>query len=268
MSLLLRLPRELRDQIYMCALYEADGLIYTENRNGIASLCRRSSKLSARRTFLALLRKGLFHQANVRRKLCRSEVNQLKYVCKQLYRETKGIALPQNHVILKDSSTLNAMDQCIPLLQHWSMLRRVVIRCSSRAFESDHGKEKLRAIIKYCNENTTVSVRVHIPYWSQEDLNFVLRGLSYLFALRGDSSLIAQLARVTSVSYLSDTDSEQVKMNTQIPSNVRWIPREEKFDRSLFERNVRRNPLLGSPSAQSAIAGLKELVEGWFIYGL
>ncbi|KAL5428452.1 hypothetical protein PMIN06_012817 [Paraphaeosphaeria minitans] len=57
-------------------------------------------------------------------------------------------------------------------------------------------------------------------------------------------------------------------MNVQVPLNLRWVPREEKFNPSLFERNIRRHPLLSSSSAQAAIEGLKELAEGWFIHGL
>ncbi|KAL5371513.1 hypothetical protein DPSP01_014208 [Paraphaeosphaeria sporulosa] len=268
MSLLLRLPRELRDQIYFTILYDADGLLYKQGKDGITRLCRRSTHRPSGKSILASLRRALPRRAFPRSRTHRSEINQLKYVCKQLYKETKGLALPQNRIILEDSRSLNAMEQCVPLFHRWSMLRQVAIKCSSMTFESDYGKAMLIAILNYCKENVDVSVRVHIPYWSQADPNFVPRGLSYLFALRKQSVFIKRLAQATSVTYLLDAESEQVRMNVQVPLNLRWVPREEKFNPSLFERNIRRHPLLSSSSAQAAMEGLKELAEGWFMHGL
>lgn len=268
MSPLLRLPRELRDQIYLTVLYDADGLLYKQDKNGINRLCRRSTHRSSHKRILVSLRRALLRRTFSRSRTHRSDINQLKYVCKQLYKETKGLALPQNRIILEDSRSLNALEQCVPLFHRWSMLRQVAIRCSSITFESDHGKTMLLTILNYCKENAGVSVRVHIPYWSQADPNFVLRGLSYLFALRKESRLVRRLAQATSVSYLLDAESEQVRMNVQAPPNLRWVPREEKFNPSLFERHIDRHPLLSSPSAQAAIEGLKELAEGWFMHGL
>ncbi|KAF9730304.1 hypothetical protein PMIN01_12237 [Paraphaeosphaeria minitans] len=184
MSPLLRLPQELRDQIYLTILYDADGLLYKQDKDGINRLCRRSTHRSSRKSILAALRRALLRRAFPRSRTHRSEINQLKYVCKQLYKETKGLALPQNRVILEDSRSFNAMEQCVPLFHRWSMLRQVAIKCSSMTFESDYGQAMLIAILNYCKENVDVSVRVHIPYWSQADPNFVPRGLSYLFALR------------------------------------------------------------------------------------
>lgn len=178
MPFLLRLPREIRDQILSYVLYEADGLAYKESKDGLARLCRRAATPSNCGALVALIRKGLFLRAFTRCRMHRSEINQVKYVCKQLYRETKGMVLPQNRVVLEDSRSLNSMDRCLSLFQDRSMLRRVAIKCSSKAFESDHGKSKLLAIMQYCIDNTHVSVRIHIPYWFQADFNFVPRGLS------------------------------------------------------------------------------------------
>ncbi|KAL5390089.1 hypothetical protein PMIN06_008634 [Paraphaeosphaeria minitans] len=268
MSPLLRLPRELRDQVYLTALYDADGLLYEQEKDGTTKLCRRSTHRSSRRRILASLRRVFLHRAFSRSRSHRSEINQLKYVCKQLYKETKGLALSQNRIVLEDSRSVNAMERCIPLFHRWSSLRQVAIRCSSMTFESDHGKAMLMAILNYCKENVDVSVRVHIPYWPQADPNFVPRGLSYLFALRNEFAYIKRLAQTTSVSYLLDAEYEQVRMNVQVPLNLRWVPREERFNESLFERNIRRHPWLSSSSAQGAIEGLKKLAEGWFVDGL
>ncbi|KAL5402568.1 hypothetical protein PMIN03_010566 [Paraphaeosphaeria minitans] len=268
MSSLFRLPRELRDEVYLTVLYDADGLIYKTDRDGIARLCRRSAPRSSHKRIFASLRKAFSRRAFPRSRNHRSEINQLKYVCKQLYKETKGLALPQNRIILEDSRSLNAMEQCIPLFRRWSMLRKVAIKCSAMTFESYGGKAMLIAILNYCMENVDISVRVHIPYWSQSDLNFVPRGLSYLSVLRKETTLIKQLAQETSISYLLDDESEQIKMDIQVPPNLRWVPREEKFSLSLFERNIRRHPWFRSPSARTVIEELKELAEGWVVNGL
>ncbi|KAL5441096.1 hypothetical protein PMIN06_009448 [Paraphaeosphaeria minitans] len=268
MSSLFRLPRELRDEVYLAVLYDADGLLYKKDKDGIARLCRRSAHQSSRKSILASLRRAFPGRAFPRSRAHRSEANQLKYVCKQLYKETKGLALPQNRIILEDSRSLNAMGQCIPLFRRWSMLRNVAIKCFSMTFESDCGKTMLIAILNYCMENVDVCVRVHIPYWSQADPNFVPRGLSYLSALRKETTLIKRLAQETSISYLLDDESKQIKMDVQVPPNLRWAPKEEEFNLSLFGRNARRHPWLSSPSARAVIEVLKELAEGWVVNGL
>ncbi|OAL42649.1 hypothetical protein IQ07DRAFT_669108 [Pyrenochaeta sp. DS3sAY3a] len=268
MSPLFWLPRELRDQIYMYVLYDAHGLLYKPAKDGTSILSPRSVNLPSRKSILAWLHRASLGRTFARRTKIRRDFNQLKYVCRQLHDETKGLDLHQNLVIFQDICSWNAIEQCVSLFHHWPKLRQVAIRCSLKTFSREFGKSNLSAIMKHCMENSNVSVRVHIPYWSQADPNFVLRGLAYLLTLRKDARLIAQLARETSVSYLSDSEIELFTTNAQIPCNLRWHPWEEEFDRLLLDHNARQHPLLSMPSAQAAVGGLEELAAGWFRYGL
>jgi hypothetical protein len=264
MSPLLGLPRELRDQIYSYALYDTSGLLCKPDRYGIRRLCVRSS----RQGILTKIRQASLRRAFARSRVHRRELNQLKYVCRQLYNETKGFVMHQNLVFLEDTGLRNAIEQCVSLFHHWPMLRHVAIKCSSKTFAAESERKRLLEIVQHCTKNPQLSVRVHIPYWTQANQDFVLQGLSYLLTLRRDMRLITRLARATSVSYLSNSENESIRMNVPIPGNFRWFPNEEQFDRPLFERNVCKHPVLGSPSAQAALQGLSELAADWFTYGL
>ncbi|KAH8727418.1 hypothetical protein GQ44DRAFT_770438 [Phaeosphaeriaceae sp. PMI808] len=268
MSYLFWLPQELRDQIYTYVLYDANGLLYKLGRDGIGRLCVRSLKLPSRKNILGWLRRASHGRTFARQRIHQREINQLKYVCRRLYNETKGLGVPRNLVILEDACSWNAIEQCTFLLCRWPMLRQVAIRCSSRMFTSEAGKSGLLAVVQYCRENADVSVRVHIPHWTQADPNFVLQGLSYLLTLRKDTRLIARLAQATSISYLSDSGMEPVTINAKMPDNLRWYPWDEKFDWLLLERNIRKHPWLRLPPAQAAVGGMEELSQGWFTYGL
>lgn len=268
MSLLFRLPREVRDQIYLYALYNANGLLYKRCRDCTSKLCLRPGRRSSRRNRFAWLRKAPFDWTVARRKGHQHESNQLKYVCRQLYIETNGLNIRQNLVVLEDACSGNAMEQCVLLLGRWPMLRQISIKCGSKIFASAPGRSKFLEIVEYCVENSHVSVRIHIPYWSQTDPNFVLRGISYLLTLRKDRRLMKRLAQATSISYLSDSKAEVFSVDVELPCNLRWLPTEEKFNQPLFEYAVRKHPMLSQPSAQAAVGDLQKLAKGWFIDGL
>lgn len=267
-SPLFRLPREIRDEIYKYVLYNANGLLYKTGRDGISRLYGRARDMSSRKNILAWLRRCSLDRSTIRKKTHGRENNQLKYVCRRLYDETKGLDLHYNLVGLEDAPAMNAVEQGIFLLRRCAMLRAVAIKCSPQTFASEYGKDKFSAIVRHCMKHANVSVRVHIPYWSQANPNFVLLGLSYLFTLRADAHLIARLAQITSVSYLSDSDSELLTTNMWIPPNLRFFPREEHFSGQLFERSCRKHPVTRLPSTKVAIGDLKTLVQGWFANGL
>jgi hypothetical protein len=268
MSSFLRLPRELRDQIYKDVLYNSNGILYKPGKNGGDRLCARPSKLPSRKTRFAWPRRASFAGIHASNRKHRRDVNQLKYVCRQLYNETKGLIVRQNLVYLEDTSTWNAIEQCVYLFRHWPIFRRVAIKCTSKSFGSEVGRKNLLAVVQHCIENADVSVRVHIPHWSQADPNFVLRGLSYLLTLRKEARIIAQLAQIRQIPFLSDSETKSVAVNVEIPCNLRWFPQDEQFDRPLFVRNVCEHPTLSVPPAQAVVLDMIELVASWFVHGL
>ncbi|KAF2244808.1 hypothetical protein BU26DRAFT_508788 [Trematosphaeria pertusa] len=74
-----RLPRELRDQVYDYALYAPDGLFYQY------------------RPFDTVF--PFFASEEDTRDSIQPEINQLKYVCRQLHAETKGLVLKVNEAV-------------------------------------------------------------------------------------------------------------------------------------------------------------------------
>jgi hypothetical protein len=136
---------------------------------------------------------------------------------------------------------------------------------SPEAFTAEYGQLNLSLLMGYCTADPAVMMRVHIPYWSQANPNFVFLGLAYLSALRGDASLIARLAHSTSVSFLADSVSELLTTTFEIPPTFRYFPREESLDIDTFQCGLRRSTM---PNPHAAIGDVRKLAEQWFIKGL
>lgn len=117
--LLFRLPRELRDEIYMHALYHAGGLLYTVGKSGIGRLCRKARKASSRKCVLTRLYDRLRRVAKAQTQRHGREYNQLKYVSRQLRDESSALSPHGNVVFTEGSSTMNAFEQCLILLQQF-----------------------------------------------------------------------------------------------------------------------------------------------------
>jgi hypothetical protein len=173
-----------------------------------------------------------------------------------------------NLVHIRDTNTINAVEQCISLLQRCAKLRRVSIKCQASSFAKEFGKERLAAIIRHCASHADVIVRMHVPYWSQADPDFVRLGLSYLWRLRGDGCLMKRLAQITLCTYLSSRESEVLTINTNVPLNFRFCPWEDEFSLQLFAQACRKRPMLCLPSTEAALGNLESLVRDWVSSGL
>ena len=265
--LLFRLPRELRDEIYMHALYHAGGLLYTVGKSGIGRLCRKARKASSRKCVLTRLYDRLRRVAKAQTQRHGREYNQLKYVCRQLRDESSALSPHGNVVFTEGSSAMIAFEQCLILLQQFPKVRSVGIKCCA-SFAGESCQGKLSEAIQKCAVHAGVSIRVHIPYWSLADSDFVLRGLFYLYSLRNDATLVSRLARISPVTYLSNSASEILTVNRPIPKNVRFYPWDDAFDPQLFEQIRQTKPLLEHPLTQAAIGNVVSLARAWIENGL
>jgi hypothetical protein len=133
---------------------------------------------------------------------------------------------------------------------------------------SESCQGKLFEAIQKCAAHAGVSVRVYIPHWSLADPDFVLRGLIYLYSLRNDATLVSRLARVSPVTYLSNSASEILTVDRPIPRNVRFYPWDDVFDPQLFEQICQKKPLLEHPLTQAAIGNVGSLARAWIENGL
>jgi hypothetical protein len=259
--LLFRLPQEIRDQIYLYALYKEDGIYYETCRDGMNRLCREPRALSLQNTIARW-----FYRCSLRRKRSghTRENNQLKYVCKRLYSETKELDILYNLVVFKDATKTDALERCTFLLTRCLALREVAIRCSIQTFQNNYVKQEFSTMVRHCRTHFNVLVRIHIPYWSQADPNFVLTGLHFLSTLRADSLPVAQFARSILISYRPDSHP----IHAEIPSNIRIFPNEDRFCYYTFVRNCRANPAIKLPVEPVNLIEVIKRVEGWFEHGL
>jgi hypothetical protein len=131
------------------------------------------------------------------------ENNQLKYVCKHLYAETKGLDLHHNLMIFDDAFVTNALEQCRLLLRHFIAFRAVAIEYFPQSSVSNYSNSRFSTIERYYRIHPSVQIRITYLTKSQADPNFVPLALEYLSALQADASLAAQLAQNTSLGPLS-----------------------------------------------------------------
>jgi hypothetical protein len=195
-----------------------------------------------------------------------NESNLLKYVCKRLYHETRGLNLHFNVVIFEHS--MNALGQCAALLKRCNSIRAVAIKCPIQSFMSNCRKSLFSKLFRDCPPN--ILVKIYIPYWSQADPSFIQFGLNLLSALRAATAttLVTRLARIILPSYSSDAALELLPTPVQIPDNIRFFPNEERFDQQAFEHGCRRNPRIRLPAKHAEIGEVVEIVGDWFENGL
>lgn len=260
-----RLPRELRDQIYEYALYDANGLHYRECSDGVIRLCTRRKHSSIHSAIATWLSRCSFNRLVGQRKGY-GEKNQLKYVCRRLYEETRGLEVRYNLIVLEDTTTMTALEQYLVLFRRCNRLRAVAIKCSPRSFASTHCNGQFSTIAAHCRANADLMIRVHIPYWSQADPNFIPLGLYFWSTIRPDTCFSARLARETLVP--SHSDMGVITTLMQVPSNFRLCPKEERFKQHVLERSCRKHPRVQLPTTQAALWEVMEIIEGWFENGL
>lgn len=252
------LPQELRDKIYLYALYNEDGLHFQTCSHGVSRLCKKPK--SSRTISHWLRRLKLNRKCNTYTR----DNNQLKYVCKRLRYETNKLDLLYNCIIFKDNANEDALQQCMFLLYSCPVLQEVAIKCTLKSFQSNYNRQGFSAIVRYCQVNTKVRARIYIPYWSQLDPNFTLIGLHFLHTLRANPSTITLSVRSIIESYRLDLSTTQIYM----PSNIRIFPNEEKFCQQTFEQSCRLNPSVRLPTDEAVLAEVMKEVESWFKCGL
>lgn len=262
---LFRLPRELRDEIYELTLHHPDGLVYEVDEGVPHRFYARSGESSHSTDASTRLREALrrvFPWCSVR------EHNQLRYVCKRLYRETKGITFLQNEILLKQSPVLAIFDQCSILLHQCTKLRTVVLQLPASDFACELGQKRLFNMFNVFSSHSSILFKVKIPQWSLSDFDFLFRGFSYLLFLRADSVYLKRLSGVRTVTFLSDSVSEMLTTDEPIPKNVRFYPREDRFEAHQFQQVRQRRPILQLKSTEAAIGNVQLIAKQWIQNGL
>jgi hypothetical protein len=183
------LPRELRDEVHKYALHHAAVLLYRVTKSGIGRLSKYDKRSAYKRPF-RWLRSRSSGMAIKKWSAGGPEHNQLRHVHRWLRNETRSASMRFNLICVQHSATMKAVEQCIPFFQHCIWPQQLCVICEASLFSWEIGEEKLVAFVRHCALHADVLVRMHVPYWSQADPNFVHCGLSYLWRLRGDVYLM------------------------------------------------------------------------------
>jgi hypothetical protein len=261
---LFRLPQELRDQIYKYVLQNETGLCYRSCRGGEEKLCTRNSSSSLRSAIFWLYQYSFGHARRMCY-ICKHENNHLKYVCKRLHYETTGLELRYNTIFFEDAAT-DALEQCISAIHHDVRLHTVAIKCSPLSFAGNYGSGSFSRILRHCEAQPNLLVKIYIPYWSQANPNFLPLGLNFLTALRRDTRLAHRLSQL--VSHGSVADLDLLPVYGQIPINLRIMPKEEVFSDHTFEKSCEANPMIVLPAQTALKADVIAIVSCWFEIGL
>jgi hypothetical protein len=252
-SILFRLPQELRDEIYRYVLHCENGVQFQLQQNRRSKLCTVYGKEDAG-WFRRLLRK--------RREVRWMELNQLKYVCKQLYQETDKLDMLYNCVIFEDTESQDALQRCLRLLEACDALREVAIRCSVPTFQENYLLHKFSVLIQHC-QHAGIRARIHIPYWTQQSPNFISIGLYFLYTLRSTSCSTVKIVR--SISAL--TQWVPLRVYPIIPDNIRLFPKEDEFCHKFFDHQV-RNKFFVDIKIEEDLTDLRAIVRSWYQDGV
>jgi hypothetical protein len=245
------LPREIRDIVYQYALCDTD--IYLLFHKG--KLCLQDSPFDG------------FSR----------EVNQLKYVSRQIYAETYGVEI-RNAILFEDSSEQpGAIKQCASFLKTCSRAERAQIRGISlktiaHNFDKEVADSNLTVILGFCKDHPETLVKLHLPYWSQGQANFMLVALSLLATVRGDKQVFAKLTSESCADrfldlLLSTDDQERVSHSSgRPPVNFRIFPAEELFHEATFLESCERSEFV--QTNMSDLTKWKKLAVTIFNHGI
>lgn len=156
---LLRLPREVRDAIYSWALFEPDGLFYRYEEN-TPSQFRMFSSLDAAMSGTAM------------------DPNRLKYVCRLLYDETRGLGIALNdlHFVRFNLSHPPSSEQFLAFTSHCSPRRLDQLRTVTfRRLKDEHAlytTSKDDGVMKhgnrvfdFCAKHPLFRAKVYMPLY-------------------------------------------------------------------------------------------------------
>lgn len=264
----LLLPREIRNEIYRHVLFESEGLAFTV-RGRLGYLTRRELSPPSRNRLQAHVRRFALYISRRSAQQKSDEHNQLKYVCRRMYEDTRGLEARFNHVVcLDDAPGLSVIRQGCILLSRCELLRCIAIRCSSLSFTSADSTDWLQEIFEHCSRRADLLVKIHLPCWSQHKSDFVRRGFAYLYTIRRDGRLLSELAKHTSVTFLSNSPAEMLTTDLPIPSNVRFFPWEEDYNAQPFHHSDREHQMYELSIASAVAGNVSTLALSWFASGI
>lgn len=119
-------------------------------------------------------------------------------------------------------------------------------------------------LVQFCRKHPKASLRLHHPFWSQKSPGFLILGLAYAAAVRGDSRL-EQVVRDLGPSLDFDLTAINSTLPKEgVPLNFRLAPLEASLDRQALYEWLTAYPLFRYEDNQMWL----DLAGSWFVQGL
>jgi hypothetical protein len=119
-------------------------------------------------------------------------------------------------------------------------------------------------LLEFRAQHPKATIRLHDHLWSLKDPNFILLGLAYSSALRGDKKGLIQLMRNSDSTLRFDLSAVCTTLPERIPWNYRLLPAEKQLDRATLMGSCYRSSILNGTDITQWI----DLAEHWFKEGV
>ncbi|KAF1840336.1 uncharacterized protein K460DRAFT_437402 [Cucurbitaria berberidis CBS 394.84] len=245
-----RLPGELRNRVYQFSLSEPEGLRYHQNSDSVGFYRRTETS------------KNDSHD---------SEANQLKYVCRRLNQETRGLGIRYNMLYFDNFMHASWFLDGYPEKCHGylSLIDIAEGNVNGSWIDAD------AKIVKLCVDQPHVMVRERTRLLRSNDRYLVRKVICAQYGLRASTELARRIIADEYVrgSILRDCNelfkvSMVAEIKSRVPQNYRMFPAEESFDEQAFRKMIKDNSFLFerlipklNGGLECLIAVLKELFE-------
>jgi hypothetical protein len=271
------LPREIRDCIYEYVLTDLVGLSYRVGDDKISRICESTNGdllpvVPMVRNRITLLSSicgtigAMFSRSHNNKQ--GESFNQIQYVSRAFHAETAGLEFKFNSIQFTDCGGFSAGQRCRTFVngvesrsyaKHLKL--RIIGACPLSQWKL---KEQALTLLEYCAQNPNSTVRWHDPQWSLEDPKFILIGLAYITAFRGDRDILARLMHSLDPLLQFDLSSYSLTLPNEVPRNYRILPAERHLSRTSFMIAYKRSCALDGTD----ISQWSNLVEHWFNEGI
>ncbi|KAF2711600.1 hypothetical protein K504DRAFT_532166 [Pleomassaria siparia CBS 279.74] len=271
-----RLPGELRNLVYEYVLTEPDGLFHRVDDKGVERLCLVSddgAKPVSRQSEPLLLAQnpGSTPVLHKRRKISNEQrietkepdtendkkkviivddANQLRFVSRQLFRETRGLGIRFNDLTFRNSTREGApwdtTITCMRFLkncsaEHLRYLRNLTV---DKARWENCVLGVGNALFHFCRKNPHITVNCCLSYLRQDSSKFMFHLMMVAYRTEKRPDLVSKLTggNTRLEDYFSGMLAKFEKFpKEQMIANVRAFPWDRKFDADIFQMALQQD---------------------------
>lgn len=272
-----KLPAELRDQIYAHVLTEPSGLVWRPGADGIDRVYARkpeTGRVGLLRLRLLALSRYLYGGLSVISlgpAIAAEQLgfNQIQYISTQCYREAHGLEFRYNNILFEDHRGTSAGQRCRTFVnnvmeQRHAQYLNLSIRSRGFFLQSSGHSSGPVTLAQFCMEHPKASLTLHYSHWSQGSPGFLLLGLAYAAAIRGQT-LLERLVQEQGPTLDFDLTAIRSSLPREgMPPNFRLAPWEERLDREMLNESLTQCLFLKDQDSSVWF----DVAERWFVDGL